>query len=113
VIIRQGETGDDMMLVLSGTAEISVATRTGQRVVDTSHPGDVIGEVGFLSATERTATVTALEPMEVLVMNQASVQTRLQAYPRLAAQLHLNLARILGERLVRRARLQAAEAGAE
>lgn len=66
VLTRQGSHGREAFLVVSGAADVEINGRTVARV----GPGEVIGELALLGARRRTATVTALTQMEVLVMDR-------------------------------------------
>ncbi len=98
-VIRQGEVGRDMFLILRGTASvIRELDERRQRLAELG-PGTVFGKVAFVDDVQRTATVQALEPTEVLVINHEKLNARLSTHPRLAAKLNLNISRILGHRL--------------
>ncbi len=55
IVITQGETGDRVYFIESGSVEI---TRDGRHVAHLG-PGEVFGEIALLRAIPRTATVTA------------------------------------------------------
>jgi CRP-like cAMP-binding protein len=99
-VLEQGTEGSDMYLVLSG--EVSVSLRQGDRTISlaTLGEGAVMGEVGFVRAQERTASVDALSDGEMLVFNAEKVRRNMRLYPHIASKLNLNIAAILGERLV-------------
>jgi CRP-like cAMP-binding protein len=59
VVIREGDAGDAMFLVLSGRAH---AVHAGVTVVEFL-PGDCFGHIAALHPVSRTATVTAVEPL--------------------------------------------------
>lgn len=61
VIIRQGDKDPIMYIPLSGQLEARVASADGKGVVvGQLNPGDVIGEITFLTEEERSASVVAL-----------------------------------------------------
>jgi CRP-like cAMP-binding protein len=73
VIVRQGETGDDMYLIESGTAEVRISQGLAEGVtVATLGPGDFFGEIALLTGEERIADVVAAEPMTLLRLNRDS-----------------------------------------
>lgn len=79
-IITEGEIDNSFYVVVSGEAEV----RKGTQAVDTLHPGDCFGEMGFISAgKERTASIvatTALTAMKVRasLIERASLQCQLR-----------------------------------
>ncbi len=58
-IVRQGEAGASLFVVLAGEAVVTVATPHGAREVRRLVPGMVFGEMSLLTGEPRTATVTA------------------------------------------------------
>jgi len=80
-IIRAGEPSDDAYFVLSGRL---VAGRTGSEgqhhALSTMGAGDVIGEIGALTGSARTADVVAEQPSELLQV-PADTLKQLMALP--------------------------------
>ncbi|MGE0485998.1 MAG: MMPL family transporter [Gammaproteobacteria bacterium] len=101
VIIEQGAVSRGMYVVLKGRGGVSI-TRDGITLdLDQIGPGDIVGEIGFSGeGVERTATVTAREPMTVVRLDAESTHKGLRFYPRIAAGLHRNISNILGARLL-------------
>jgi len=64
VLTREGRIGREFFLILSGTVAV---TQKGRRV-NTLGPGDFFGELAALDPGPRTATVTALSDLEVLII---------------------------------------------
>ena len=96
-IVRTGDPGSEMYLVLGGRAEVR-APEDG-RVIATARRGDVFGEMALLRHTRRIADVVACEDVEVLVIDEEFLRRLRVRYPRLAAKFFLNIARILSDRL--------------
>jgi len=68
-IVRQGDDGDRFYLVTTGTLRVDVDDPDGAvRTVGYLHAGDYFGEIALLQNVPRTATVTALEDTDLLVM---------------------------------------------
>ena len=60
VLIRQGDTGDDLFLVIAGQVDVEVQHPDGTKtVVDTIGDGGVVGELALLTGQPRNATVVA------------------------------------------------------
>ena len=63
-IMGQGEDGDNLLIILSGFARISMVASNGHEIVlDYAEPGYVIGEIAFLDGGTRTATIEALSEL--------------------------------------------------
>ena len=69
-IVRQGEMGNEMFVLISGKAEVQVTVNGHSRLVRELYRGDVFGEMGLLRHHQRTADVIAAEDVEVLVVNE-------------------------------------------
>ncbi len=63
-VLREGTTAREVYVVMRGTA---VVTEQG-RIVSTLRPGDLFGEDVAIDGRPALATVTALSPLELLVM---------------------------------------------
>jgi len=86
-IIREGEPGDRFYVVVEGR----VAVSAGGRPLRELGPGDSFGEIALLRDTPRTASVTALEPTQLLALERA---------PFLAAVTGLRASRTIAGRIV-------------
>jgi len=65
----EGDAAHEAVVLLSGTLKISVAAADGREVVlDVFEPGALVGELSVIDGRPRSATVSALEPVEVLVV---------------------------------------------
>lgn len=95
-VIRRGERGNEMYLVLQGEAEVHDSKG---RVLAMLRRGDVVGEMALLRSTERSADVVASKPLEALVIDEDFLRRLRVLYPRFASRFFLNIARILSDRL--------------
>jgi CRP-like cAMP-binding protein len=98
VVVRQGEQDDTVYVLLSGLAEVFVDGRQ-DRPVAVLGAGDTFGEMGFLTATRRTASVVARAASEILVLSGPFLKRFVRQEPAISAKLLLNLAAILARRL--------------
>ena len=83
VLVKQGDVGSAMYLVMQG--RIAVETDTGARssiVLAELGRGACIGEVALLTGSPRTATVKALDDVKVVAFEKHRVQRVIDAYPR-------------------------------
>lgn len=91
VLVRQGDRGEEMMLLLSGKATVE---RDG-KVLATLGPNDVVGELSLIDRQPRTATVTATEDCDLLVMHHRDFATLMDEVPDFAHNVLLSLAQRL------------------
>jgi CRP/FNR family transcriptional regulator, cyclic AMP receptor protein len=81
-IYRRGESGDSLMVVLSGRIKISNTTADAREVIlNFLGVGDVNGEIAALDRRERTADAVALEDCEVFTVYARDLVPTLTAHP--------------------------------
>ncbi len=97
-IVRQGELGDTLFVLVSGAAEV-LRDEAPDEPVGWLAAGDSFGETGFLTVSERTASVVARAPSEAVVLSGEFLRTFLDEEPVIASRVLMNLARELAERL--------------
>jgi len=83
MLIRQGDTGGDLMVLVSGQVAIE---RDGVRVA-TLGPGDFFGEISLIDGRPRTATVTTEAPSTLLVVSHREFHALMDQIPEVAAQI--------------------------
>lgn len=89
VLCLEGHLGRQAFIIVSGTARVS----RGEQTLATVGAGDIVGELALLGDGHRTASVTALEPVQALVMT-AQEFASLRRLPGVDAEIH----RIAAER---------------
>ncbi len=98
--VRQGETGESMYVIINGRADVVITGPDGQRrLVQRLDRGDVFGEMGLVRRQQRTADIIAVDDLELLAVDERFLQRLQRRYPRIAATVFLNLARILSDKL--------------
>jgi predicted RND superfamily exporter protein len=100
-IIRQGEMGDEMYVIIQGTAEVWVGAAQEREPIMAMRRGEVFGEMGLVRHTVRSTDVVAADQVEVLAVDEHFLDRIQFRYPRIASKLFLNLTRILSDRLQR------------
>ena len=60
-IIKEGQSGDEMYVVESGSVEIWKAGANGKKVLGYIEPGGVFGEMALIDAKPRMASATCVE----------------------------------------------------
>lgn len=94
-VVRRGEPGEEMYLVLDGLAQVQLGGGTSIPL----KRGGIVGEMGLLRRTPRGADVVAETDVEVLVIDEAFLRRLRIRYPRIASLFFINIARILSDRL--------------
>jgi CRP-like cAMP-binding protein len=87
VLFWEGDGGDDVMVVRSG--RVKVCRRRGGREVILSvlDPGSILGELSAVDGSPRSATVVALEDVEVDTISVDNFREFLLAHPRVSSEL--------------------------
>lgn len=96
IIVEKGDAGDEMFAIVSGRVAVTSMAPDGKELIlGYLGPGDICGEIAILDAGPRTATVTAIEPCEVLVFRRDGFLRFLHACPDVAVKfLELLAARL-------------------
>lgn len=82
VIVSQGEPGDSLFVLTTGTVKAWVKSPEGRSVlVRVMRDGDFFGEVSVLSGRARTASVTAASACEMLVLDRATLDRITESHP--------------------------------
>ena len=76
-LVREGEHGRELYVVIRGTATV---TRGGRRLRELV-PGDFFGEMAFLHPAPRTATVTARSDMRLMVLDSRAMDVIVEKEP--------------------------------
>lgn len=84
VVISQGERGDSMFVIRSGTVKVLRREDDGKAVLlATLSDGDVFGEMSFLTGKVRSATVVTTSECELLELNKKDLDEFMHKNPRL------------------------------
>jgi CRP/FNR family transcriptional regulator, cyclic AMP receptor protein len=71
VICHEGDPGQALYVVCSGSLKVTLSGETGEEaILNVVGPGDVVGEMALLDGAPRSATITALEPVELAALNR-------------------------------------------
>jgi CRP-like cAMP-binding protein len=88
VIVRQGEAGTDMFVLLDGLVKIRVAAESGSNtVLAVLSRGDLVGEFALIDGSPRTATAFAMGDVAALRVAHAAFARLTREYPALHAEL--------------------------
>lgn len=96
VLMRQGDPGESVVILLTGTARIDMVASNGRAIVlDYLGPGTVLGEIAVLDGGERTATATMMEEGSVIRLTRRACIDFIEAHPRVAMRMLQEMARRL------------------
>jgi CRP-like cAMP-binding protein len=98
-IVRQGTLGDALYLVLSG--RVAVFAGEGPRPLATLEPGEFFGEMSLVEPALRSATVRAVDAVEVFRLPHVAVVRLFETDPALMNRLLIHVVRALSQRLRR------------
>jgi CRP-like cAMP-binding protein len=94
-ICREGEEGDEMYIIQKGKVRVSKVFADKVHVVSVLEKGDFFGETAIVNRTRRTATVTALDAVELLVFDREGLQNMIARNARIALSIIDKLCRRL------------------
>ena len=86
-IIQQGETGDCMYVVQSGSVEVVQKVTGGEQRLAILETGDFFGEMALFEREVRSATVRALVDARILKVDKKTLLRRIKEDPLLAVNL--------------------------
>jgi CRP-like cAMP-binding protein len=98
VLFFEGDLGGSVIALRSGLAKVSVQTLPGRELLlAVKGPGELLGEMSTLDGRPRSATATAMEAVEALVVSASVFHEFLNDHPRIALRLLRTLAAELRE----------------
>jgi CRP-like cAMP-binding protein len=99
-MIREGEGGDLMMLVIEGRVDVAKRDRWNTpQLIAQVEPGRTLGEMSMIDGEPRFATCVAVEPTLVAVLNRENLARIIVEQPLLGAKLLMELVLMLSQRL--------------
>jgi len=100
ILIHEGAIGDWMMLLLSGTVDVTRRSARGAPSrLAVIKSGASIGEMSMLDCEPRFATCAALEEVEAGVLTRLAIEQLIREHPAVGAKLLVKLTQILAQRL--------------
>ncbi len=95
VICGEGEEGEEMYIIQKGKVRVSKRFADKVHVVSILEKGDFFGETAIVNRTRRTATVTAVDAVELLVFDREGLQNMITRNARIALSIIDKLCRRL------------------
>jgi serine/threonine-protein kinase len=72
LVLREGEPGDAAFMIVSGRCRVFRNVEGREETLGTMGPGEVFGEMAILLDEPRAASVEAVEPVTLLVLDKAT-----------------------------------------
>lgn len=99
-LFSEGDSGDAIWIILSGRVEVYKNIRGDiDRTLASLGPGDVIGEMSFISPSRRSAGARTSEASEFQLLSAAAFRQIQADHPAIAAGFYRNIASILADRV--------------
>ena len=99
-IIREGEGGDFMLMLIEGKVEVHKRDRWNtQQLIAVVEPGKTLGEMSMIDGEPRFATCVAAEPTVLAVLDRENLARIIVEQPMLGAKILMELVLMLSQRL--------------
>jgi len=99
-IIREGDGGDFMLMVIEGTVEVHKRDRWNtQQLLASVDAGRTLGEMSMIDGEPRFATCIAAAPTVIAVLHRESLARIIVEQPLLGAKILMELVLMLSQRL--------------
>ncbi len=96
VIFEEGDSGEEMYVVIQGEVEIRKKTSADtSKTLAVLHTGDIFGEMALIEGKKRSATAIATQPTKLLALNDTLFENMIETNPDFAKKM----IRILSERI--------------
>ena len=101
VLVGEGEVGDWMLVVLSGTVDVTRRIGEGDEVARLAviRAGAAVGEMSMLDGEPRYASCTAIDAVEFAVLTRQAVAALIKDHPGVGAKLLVKITQLLAQRL--------------
>lgn len=99
-LVQEGDFGDVAYIILSGQADVVIATPHGEQPVATVKENDFVGEIAILINVPRTATVRATSDITALAVSKEHFFKLVKTFP----DMGIEVMRALAHRLERTTR---------
>ena len=93
VIIREGDKGSEMYIIQSGAVKVTKKTEKGEIILATLSKGDFFGEMALFERARRSATVSAVGEIRVIVLHAGNFLYRLRQDPTLVFEMIQKMSR--------------------
>jgi len=95
-LFSEGSYGEEVYLIIAGTIKVTTSEPTRKtKILNMLNAGDVLGEMAMIDAEYRSATATAHEDTETLVLTCADFLELIQLHPSMQLKIMITLCRRL------------------
>jgi CRP-like cAMP-binding protein len=99
-IIREGDQGDFLLLLLDGGIEIVKKDPRGvAQAIGSAGPGKTLGEMSLIDGEPRFASCIALSTVEIAVLDRESLSRIITEQPQIGVKLMMEMLMLLNQRL--------------
>ena len=98
-LIQEGDTQDALFMVVSGTFHVQTEVTGRAILLSTLKAGNTVGEINMFDPGQASASVVSKSFAEVWRIDRGRLEQYLEAHPRTAARLLVNVATQLSKRL--------------
>jgi len=81
-VIAEGDQGVELYLIVQGTVQVVAQGVAGNVELARLSRGAIFGEVGFLTGKPRTASVLALDSVQLIRFSRRDLEAVLKKYPK-------------------------------
>jgi CRP/FNR family transcriptional regulator, cyclic AMP receptor protein len=100
IIVREGQPGDRMFIIVSGSVEVvKYLAERRETVLAVLGPNDFLGEMSIIDCVARSASVRAVEETSLFSLRGIDLYHLFQHHPEQYAIVILNIARDISRRL--------------
>ena len=99
-IIREGEAGDFMLMLVEGKVDVLKRDKNNTpQLIATVDAGKTLGEMSMIDGEARFATCVAMEPVVLAVLDREALARIIVEQPMLGAKILMELVLMLSQRL--------------
>ena len=101
VLFNEGESGDFVGFIAEGALEVKKQTdyKDKKIVIALLNKGSFVGEMSLVDEKQRSATVVAVEPTEIVIFKNESLDSLVNGHPQIAIKILKGLNKVLAVRL--------------
>jgi CRP-like cAMP-binding protein len=101
VLFNEGDSGDFVGFIAEGALEVKKQTdyKDKKIVIALLNKGSFVGEMSLVDEKQRSATVVAVDPAEIVIFKNESLNSLVNEHPQIAIKILKGLNKVLAVRL--------------